>query len=475
MNISKSIHITFMYTCAFLSVAICPQVLAHDKLKTFDSLFGFKAGEDQAKIKLTKSSLDDRYFRARKPFRKFRDVQLTYNDNGKLRGITAVAWIDSMKNFAAVKKEVEACCKEFSVFGITFREKQENDPEFSAYGRGPGIEGMDIRGSVGQRYDERGRARVGASLTIEFNWNLDFKPINVKVANYSTKFGISRKEFIEKTFGMKFGEAIVKYIELNNEDRERLSENGKYNLYYVYRYMSSPICGFNGVCVYLDNKDNMRIKGIGFDNRVQVKDMAAAKARFENVRTALGKWLGIDSFDMKEDDKSLDSNKNESVSIVATFEDKGLRVKIRDFITENESAKQAGWSSSIDVSIEHITEAEARIAETEARMKKMVLPEVSFQPPDTIIDAIFFFNRTAKEIDRKNNVPEDKCGFHFVLDTKNDKHSAPRASLRLTMKDFSLWAALKASCDSARPRYKFEVLDNDNGAGPYILVTPAVK
>ena len=330
-----------------------------------DSLFGFKAGEDRAKIKLKKSSLDDRYFRARKPFRKFRDVQLTYNDNGKLRGITAVAWIDSMKNFAAVKKEVEACCKEFSVFGITFREKQENDPEFSAYGRGPGIEGMDIRGSVGQRYDERGRARVGASVTIEFNWNLDFKPINVKVANYSTKFGISRKEFIEKTFGMKFGEAIVKYIELNNEDRERLSENGKYNLYYVYRYMSSPICGFNGVCVYLDNKDNMRIKGIGFDNRVQVKDMVAAKARFENVRTALGKWLGIDSFDMKEDDKSLDSNKNESVSIVATFEDKGLRVKIRDFITENESAKQAGWSSSIDVSIEHITEAEARMRERE--------------------------------------------------------------------------------------------------------------
>ena len=365
MHISKYIHTRLMCACTFLLIAISSQVLAQDKLKTFDSLFGFKAGEDRAKIKLKKSSLDDRYFRARKPFRKFRDVQLTYNDNGKLRGITAVVWIDGMKKFDAVKQEVEACCREFSVFGIIFREKQENAPEFSAYGRGPGIEGMDIRGSVGERYDERGRARVGARLTIEFNWNLDFKPINVKIANYNTKFGISRKDFIEKTFGMKFGESIVKYIELNNEDRERLSENGKYNIYYVYRYISSPICGFNAVYVYLDNKDNMRIKGIDFVNREQVKDMAAAKARFENVRTALGKWLGIDSFDMKEDDKSLDSNKNESVSIVATFEDKGLRVKIRDFITENESAKQAGWSSDIHVDLELITEAEARMRERE--------------------------------------------------------------------------------------------------------------
>ena len=355
MHISKFIRSGLMCACAFLSVAICPQVLALDKLKTFDSLFGFKAGEDRAKIKLKKSSLDDRYFRARKPFRQFRDVQLTYNDNGKLRGISAVAWIDGMKKFDAVKKEVEACCKEFSVFGITFREKQENDPDVSAYGRGPGIEGMDIRGSVGRRYDERGVARVGASLSIAFNWNLDFKPINVKVANYSAKFGISRKDFVEKTFGMKFGESIVKYIELKDEDKVRLSESDNEsgnNVYEVYRYMSSRICGFKDVIVHLD-KPSMRIKRICFADSVQVKDRATAKARFENARAALGKWLGIDSFDTKEDEKSSES----------TFEDNGLRVTIRDFVMENKRAKQAGWSSSIDVDIEQTTGTEARMRE----------------------------------------------------------------------------------------------------------------
>ena len=452
MHISRFIRTGLLCACAFLSVAICPQVLAQDKLKFFDSLFGFKAGEDQAKIKLKKSSLDDRYFRARKPFRKFRDVQLTYNNNGKLSGITAVAWIDGMKKFDTVKKEVEACCKEFSVFGITFREIQENDPEFSAYGRGPGILGMHIIGRVGQRYDERGKSRVGATLSIEFNWNLDFKPINVKVANYSTKSGISRKDFIEKTFGMKFGEAIVKYIEINDEDRKHLKEQLSENSKNVYRHTSSPICGFNGVLFYLDNQDSMRIKGIGFSNWAQEKDMAAAKARFEDVCTAVGKWLGIDSFDTKKD--------------VSTFEDNGLRVTIRNFVMKNKSAKQASWSSGIDVDIEHITE-------TEARMRKMILPKVSFRPPATIIDAIGFFNRTAKEIDKKNNVPEDKCGFRFVLDTKGDKQPTPLASL--TMDGFSLWQVLNTTCNSARPKYKFEILDNDNGAGPYILVTPSGK
>ena len=143
---------------------------------------------------------------------------------------------------------------------------------------------------------------------------------------------------------MKFGEAIVKYIEINDEDRELLKGYPE-DVKFVYRYISSPICGFNAAYVYFDTQHNMQIKEFGFQNEVQEKDMAAAKARSENVRTAVGKWLGIDSFDTKND--------------VSTFEDNGLRVTIRNFVMENKSAKQAGWSSNVHVDIEYITKTEA--------------------------------------------------------------------------------------------------------------------
>ena len=52
------------------------------------------------------------------------------------------------------------------------------------------------------------------------------------------------------------------------------------------------------------------------------------------------------------------------------------------------------------------------------RMKEMVLPQISFKPPATIIDAINFFRLASKDYDRPD-IPLEERGFNFVI--KSDK------------------------------------------------------
>jgi len=169
--------------CAFLSFAPCTLAAAQGRHTTLRSFCGFKPGEEQSKMKLRKSVLagDDGVFRARRPFRRFRDVKFVWreNDGGKLEveGVVAFAYIDGTKKFDAVKKEVEACCRELSAFGITFGEKQENEPEVSREGHGPGIASLLVTGQLKKRYDEkRGKEIDSALYSIELAWDLGSGP-----------------------------------------------------------------------------------------------------------------------------------------------------------------------------------------------------------------------------------------------------------------------------------------------------------
>ena len=53
-------------------------------------------------------------------------------------------------------------------------------------------------------------------------------------------------------------------------------------------------------------------------------------------------------------------------------------------------------------------------AKTVQRMKAIVLPEISFAPPQTMVDAVAFFVDAAKKYDSAE-IPEDKRGFSFAL------------------------------------------------------------
>ena len=68
---------------AFLVLVPCRQAMAQGTVqqKTFDSFCGFKAGDDKQKCKTRPRNnklLDESFVGARKPFRKFKDVRLTF-------------------------------------------------------------------------------------------------------------------------------------------------------------------------------------------------------------------------------------------------------------------------------------------------------------------------------------------------------------------------------------------------------------
>ncbi len=123
----------------------------------------------------------------------------------------------------------------------------------------------------------------------------------------------------------------------------------------------------------------------------------------------------------------------------------------------------------------------------ERRMKEMKLPNISFKPPATIIDAVEFFRQASKDYDRPE-IPAEKRGFNFVLRTpvgaikqqaeeeESDDFSAsgdedssqPTNGLEpiqtITASDITFHEALKLVCDSVG--YKFIV------RGQVVMVMP---
>ena len=93
------------------------------------------------------------------------------------------------------------------------------------------------------------------------------------------------------------------------------------------------------------------------------------------------------------------------------------------------------------------------------RMKAMRLPEVSFKPPATIIDAVEFFRVASKDFDSPK-IPKEMRGFNFMLRV-DGSGEAPEIPM-ITAKDISFYDAMKLVCESVD--YMFVV------AGQIIIV-----
>lgn len=87
----------------------------------------------------------------------------------------------------------------------------------------------------------------------------------------------------------------------------------------------------------------------------------------------------------------------------------------------------------------------------EERMKAMRLPEVAFEQPKTITDAVKFFYEASKKYDRAE-IPVEKRGFNMILQTGGAV--APEIPM-LRLKEVSFYDALKFVC--ARVDYTFEI------------------
>ena len=125
--------------------------------------------------------------------------------------------------------------------------------------------------------------------------------------------------------------------------------------------------------------------------------------------------------------------------------------------------------------------------EIERRMKEMRLPNVSFKPPATIVDAVEFFRQASKDYDRPE-IPAEKRGFNFLLRTPpgaiktqtdvaetddftanaSTDEAAPTNGLEplqtLTASDITFYEALTLVCESVG--YKFIV------SGQIVIVMP---
>ena len=91
------------------------------------------------------------------------------------------------------------------------------------------------------------------------------------------------------------------------------------------------------------------------------------------------------------------------------------------------------------------SKVDPKSAEIVERMKAMRLPEVSFKPPATIIDAVEFFRVASKDFDSPK-IPKEMRGFNFMLRV-DGSGEVPKIPM-IKAKDISLYDALKIVCES---------------------------
>jgi len=103
------------------------------------------------------------------------------------------------------------------------------------------------------------------------------------------------------------------------------------------------------------------------------------------------------------------------------------------------------------------SKADVKIASIEQRMKAMRLPEVSFKPPQTISDAVKFFEEASRKYDSPE-IPEEKRGFsilnvsalaNILFADKSESGIADATVIpMLRAKDISFYDALNLVCES---------------------------
>jgi len=106
------------------------------------------------------------------------------------------------------------------------------------------------------------------------------------------------------------------------------------------------------------------------------------------------------------------------------------------------------------------SELDADAAKIVQRMKAIVLPEIAFAPPQTMVDAVGFFRDAAKKYDSAE-IPEDKRGFNLALMGIVDENAGTVEYPTLPVfnaKQIPFHDALKLLCEGVG--YTFEVCNS---------------
>ena len=88
------------------------------------------------------------------------------------------------------------------------------------------------------------------------------------------------------------------------------------------------------------------------------------------------------------------------------------------------------------------------------RMKRIVIPSVSFKPPATVADTIEFFRKQSVEHDDPT-LPAGKRGMTFILKTGDDGSLAKTALPKISAKEISLYDIFNLVCEATGLKYSF--------------------
>lgn len=88
------------------------------------------------------------------------------------------------------------------------------------------------------------------------------------------------------------------------------------------------------------------------------------------------------------------------------------------------------------------------------RMKRIVIPSVSFKPPATVADAIEFFRQQSIEHDDPK-LPSGKRGITFILKTGDNGSLAKTALPKISAKEVSLYDIFNLVCEATGLKYSF--------------------
>jgi hypothetical protein len=238
---------------------------------------------------------------------------------------------------------------------------------------------------------------------------------------------------------VKFGEEIPAKIKNRCDD---LNDHGESSSNGYWTRLTSPVCGMFGLEFECEGSAR-RLKSLSMERIHRgpaVQELANIRREYSRFCNEARRWLGIAAFTSEKTEDSEDY-----LQILSSeFNDEECVIMVEAWVT---TPFKGGRECSFKM---RITGKNAE----EQRMKQMIIPKVSFNPPETLADAIEFLQRTSKELDNRS-VPEDQRGFRFILQLPKDT-GAPSVP-RVSCSNISVWDALSLVCKVVSPKYMVEI------------------
>ena len=410
-----------------LAIALCVPTWAQGKgggAKRLDSFCGYKMGENKEKLEKTvKMDPQNSMVLAKKPFRKFKHVSLEFSDDEALSGVTATLVLPKAK-LEVAKKELNECCKILAKFdgmeGLMAAGWQESNDNHCQKEYAANCVTIYLEADAGSRELPNGKMEKFVRLTIGVFWNLTImqrQPIFVKSCDFAPDKGISRREFVEKAFRVKFGEEIGNSIKLDAEDDKSFFTP-------IMRNFALPFFGCNKALFFASSSGKLQAILLLPPNTATKKsaDLSARQARLKKVCDGLGKWLGSASFG---------EAKGGEKRIASRLEDDGIIVEAAcESIKKPDDAKKNVYITGCSLVIMPAPEA-----------GKAGMEYCSFQIPSQTLDKLRGANNDIKDwLDTIGVVwPEGSSVLYLTtietLIVRNTKENIDKIESKLTPND----------------------------------------